>query len=230
MGEHLIISNVCGTPRVLGMTMEGDLMGNSMAYQTISHKNNRKRSKLRWLVPLALVLTVAAIACGNSTTDNSQSIVGDESSSSGELAPDFSVTLFQGQDVVGGDEVSLHSLFGDKPIVLNFWAGLCPPCRAEMPDLQEFYDKFEDRAILLGIDLGQFTGLGNQEEAKELLAELEITYPAGFTEDESVVRDYQVLGMPTTIFIDADGMIFNKWTGALNGSVLEEKTLEMLAQ
>jgi len=201
-----------------------------MAYQTISHKNNRKRSKLRWLVPLALVLTVAAIACGNSTTDNSQSIVGDESSSSGELAPDFSVTLFQGQDVVGGDEVSLHSLFGDKPIVLNFWAGLCPPCRAEMPDLQEFYDKFEDRAILLGIDLGQFTGLGNQEEAKELLAELEITYPAGFTEDESVVRDYQVLGMPTTIFIDADGMIFNKWTGALNGSVLEEKTLEMLAQ
>ncbi len=201
-----------------------------MAYQTISHKNNRKRSKLRWLVPLALVLTVAAIACGNSTTDNSQSIVGDESSSSGELAPDFSVTMFQGQDVVGGDEVSLHSLFGDKPIVLNFWAGLCPPCRAEMPDLQEFYDKFEDRAILLGIDLGQFTGLGNQEEAKELLAELEITYPAGFTEDESVVRDYQVLGMPTTIFIDADGMIFNKWTGALNGSVLEEKTLEMLAQ
>jgi thiol-disulfide isomerase/thioredoxin len=138
--------------------------------------------------------------------------------------------MFQGQDVVGGDEVSLHSLFGDKPIVLNFWAGLCPPCRAEMPDLQEFYDKFEDRAILLGIDLGQFTGLGNQEEAKELLAELEITYPAGFTEDESVVRDYQVLGMPTTIFIDADGMIFNKWTGALNGSVLEEKTLEMLAQ
>ncbi|MCH2512731.1 MAG: TlpA family protein disulfide reductase [Dehalococcoidia bacterium] len=201
-----------------------------MADQTISHKNNRKRSKLRWLVPLALVLTVAAIACGNSTTDNSQSIVGDESSSSGELAPDFSVTMFQGQDVVGGDEVSLHSLFGDKPIVLNFWAGLCPPCRAEMPDLQEFYDKFEDRAILLGIDLGQFTGLGNQEEAKELLAELEITYPAGFTEDESVVRDYQVLGMPTTIFIDADGMIFNKWTGALNGSVLEEKTLEMLAQ
>ena len=201
-----------------------------MADQDIRHTENRKRSKRRWLVPLAWVWTVAAIACGNSTTDNSQSIVGDESSSSGELAPDFSVTMFQGQDVVGGDEVSLHSLFGDKPIVLNFWAGLCPPCRAEMPDLQEFYDKFEDRAILLGIDLGQFTGLGNQEEAKELLAELEITYPAGFTEDESVVRDYQVLGMPTTIFIDADGMIFNKWTGALNGSVLEEKTLEMLAQ
>ena len=206
------------------------MRGISTVDQPISHKNNRKRSKLRFLIPLALVLTVAAIACGSSTTDNSQSIIGDESSSSGDLAPDFSVTMFQGQDVVGGQEVSLHSLFGDKPIVLNFWAGLCPPCRAEMPDLQEFYDKFEDRVLLLGIDLGQFTGLGNQEEAKELLAELEITYPAGFTEDESVVRDHQVLGMPTTIFIDADGKIFNKWTGALNLSVLEEKTLEMLNQ
>lgn len=207
------------------------MRGISTSEESDGQKSGRKKNKLRLLIPLAIILTVAAIACGCSDS-SSTSIVGDgaSSSSSNDQAPNFSITMYQGQDVVGTEEVSLHSLFGDKPIVLNFWAGLCPPCRAEMPDLQEFYDKFEDRAILLGIDLGQFTGLGNQEEAKELLAELEITYPAGFTEDESVVRDYQVLGMPTTIFIDADGMIFNKWTGALNGSVLEEKTLEMLAQ
>ncbi len=83
---------------------------------------------------------------------------------------------------------------------------------------------------MLGIDLGQFTGLGNQKDAKDLLAELEVTYPAGFTSDDNVIQDYRVLGMPTTIFIDIDGNIFNKWTGALNGSVLEDKTLEMLNQ
>jgi len=138
--------------------------------------------------------------------------------------------MFQGQDVVGGEEVSLHSLTGERPIVLNFWAGLCPPCRAEMPDLQEFNEKFKDRALLLGVDLGQFTGLGNQDDAKELLAELSVTYPAGFTSDSDVIRDYQVLGMPTTVFIGSNGEIFNKWTGALNSSVLEEKTLEMLSQ
>jgi len=140
------------------------------------------------------------------------------------------VTMFQGQDVVGGEEVSLHSLFGDKPIVLNFWAGLCPPCRAEMPDLQEFNEEFKDRAILLGVDLGQFTGLGSQKDAKDLLAELGVTYPAGFTSDADVIKDYKVLGMPTTIFIDRNGEIFNKWTGALNGRILKEKTLEMLDQ
>ena len=82
--------------------------------------------------------------------------------------------------------------------------------------------------MLLGIDLGQFTGLGNRTDAQALLNELAVTYPAGFTNDGNVIRDYKVLGMPTTIFIDIYGNIFNKWTGALNGSVLEVKTLEML--
>jgi thiol-disulfide isomerase/thioredoxin len=220
--------------------MEDTLRGNLIKHLTTGPQADRKTNKIRWLVPLALVITVAAIACGSSdsgsnttrsdSSNSSTSIIGDERPSTKDLAPDFSFTMFQGQDVVGGEEVSLHSLIGDKPIVLNFWAGLCPPCRAEMPDLQLFNDKFEDRALLLGIDLGQFLGLGNTEEAKELLAELEVTYPAGFTDDGDVVKDYRVLGMPTTIFIDANGEIFNKWTGVLNDTILEEKTLEMLAQ
>ena len=146
------------------------------------------------------------------------------------MAPDFTVAMFQGQDVVGGDKVALSGLIGGRPIVLNFWAGLCPPCRAEMPDLQEFNEDFQDRALLLGVDLGQFTGLGNTDDAKKLLSDLAITYPAGFTSDSDVIRNYQVLGMPTTIFIDREGRIFNRWTGALNKNVLIEKTQEMLGQ
>lgn len=197
---------------------------------TIDRPSGLNKSKLRFLLPLVLVLAVAAIACGSSSSESGSSIVGDESSSSGGLASDFVITMFQGEDVVGGQEVSLHSLFGEKPIVINFWAGLCPPCRAEMPDLQEFNQKFQDRTLLVGVDLGQFTGLGTEQDARNLLAELEVTYPAGSTSDPDVIRDYKVLGMPTTFFIDMDGKIFNKWTGALNGAVLEEKTLEMLAQ
>ena len=197
---------------------------------TIDRPSGLSKSKLRFLLPLVLVLAVAAIACGSSSSESGSSIVGDESSSSGGLASDFVITMFQGEDVVGGQEVSLHSLFGEKPIVINLWAGLCPPCRAEMPDLQEFNQKFQDRTLLVGVDLGQFTGLGTEQDARNLLAELEVTYPAGSTSDPDVIRDYKVLGMPTTFFIDMDGKIFNKWTGALNGAVLEEKTLEMLAQ
>jgi len=130
--------------------------------------------------------------------------------------------------VVGGQELDLHSLIGSKPIVLNFWAGLCPPCRAEMPDLQEFNQEYKDQALLLGIDLGQFFGLGNLEDAKNLLKELEVTYPAGSTADSDLVKNYKVLAMPTTIFINTDGTIVNKWTGALNSSVLSDETTKML--
>ena len=192
-------------------------------------RSGNKKTKLRFLLPLVLLLAVAAIACSNDSSDGNVSVVGSDSSGSGDRAPEFSITMFQGQDVVGGQEVSLHSLIGPKPIVLNFWAGLCPPCRAEMPDLQEFNDKFRDRALLVGVDLGQFTGLGSQEDAQKLLKDLEITYPAGFTSNRDIIQDYRVLGLPMTIFIGNDGNIFNKWSGPLNAKTLKEKTLEMLA-
>ena len=184
-------------------------------------------TRLCWFLTLAMILTVPAIACGsNGGLDSSFG----SSTGAGALAPTFAVTMFQGQDVVGGENVTLDGLGGEQPIVLNFWAGLCPPCRAEMPDLQEFNEDFQDRALLLGVDLGQFTGLGNTDDAKKLLSDLAITYPAGFTSDSDVIRNYQVLGMPTTIFIDREGRIFNRWTGALNKNVLIEKTQEMLDQ
>ena len=194
------------------------MTGISVRHRRISWENIR----LRWL----LILAAAAIACSN--YDSNSNFV--SSTASGDLAPDLTVVMFQGQDVVGGEKVTLSGLIGGRPIVLNFWAGLCPPCRAEMPDLQEFNEDFQDRALLLGVDLGQFTGLGNTDDAKKLLSDLAITYPAGSTSDSDVIRNYQVLGMPTTIFIDREGRIFNRWTGALNKNVLIEKTQEMLGQ
>ena len=146
-----------------------------------------------------------------------------------DLAPNFNFTLFQGQEKLGAGQLDLAQLRG-KPVVLNFWAGLCPSCRAEMPDLQEFYDEFKDRVTLVGIDLGQFTGLGSKKDATDLLEDLGITYPAGSTDDASVISKYKVFGMPTTIFIDADGEIFKNWSGALNQDVLREQTNAMLSQ
>ena len=192
----------------------------------------------RFWMPLLVVVGIILVACGSSASDGNGAPTATSSASGDTVAdsapknqaPDFTINLFQGQEAVGGDQVALSQLLGTRPIVLNFWAGLCPPCRAEMPDLQVFYEEFKDRVLLLGIDLGQFTGLGNEEEAKELLEELGVSYPAGSTEDASVIPDYRVLGMPSTVFIDGNGEIFTNWTGALNEKVLREKTLEMLNQ
>ncbi len=181
------------------------------------------------------VLAFLLAACGGGSGDAEEQMPSISSgteidmSSEKDLAPNFTFTMYQGEDKVGGSEVDLAQLRG-KPVVLNFWAGLCPPCRAEMPDLQIFYDQFKDRVTLIGIDLGRFTGLGSEQDARDLLQDLSVTYPAGFTIDSSVVKDFKVLGMPTTIFIRADGTIFKKWSGALNEDILAKQTNAMLAQ
>ena len=144
-------------------------------------------------------------------------------------APSFTFTLFQGQDILGEGPLTPGDLQG-KPLVIHFWAGLCPPCRAELPDFQEFYDEFGDRVNLVGVDVGHFTGLGSSLDAKDLLGELDITYPVASTADNSVMSDYRILGMPATTFIAADGSIFKHWQGAINLNVLREQTLAMLGE
>ena len=143
-------------------------------------------------------------------------------------APDFQFSVYQGEEVLGAEELSLSDLRG-KPVVLNFWAGLCPPCRAEMPDLQAFYDSHRDKVVLFGLDVGPFTALGSRKNAQELLRQLEITYPTGFSSTRDVVIQYRVLGMPTTFFITPDGNIFARWDGLLDEAKLTEITEAMLA-
>ena len=154
----------------------------------------RNAWRSRW-VTVATVLAVLLAACSSAadpgvSSGGSPTSSSSDSSPAGEkLAQDLSSTLYQGSDVLGEGNLTISSLQG-KPLVLNFWAGLCPPCRAEMPDLQEFYEENKDRVNLLGIDVGQFTGLGDQASAKALLEELDVTYPAGFTNDGGVMRYY----------------------------------------
>ena len=144
-------------------------------------------------------------------------------------ASDFRFTLFQGEDVLGASEMALSEL-EPKPIVLNFWARFCTPCWSEMPELQEFYEEYEDRVLLIGVDVGQFTGFGSPKDPGRLLDALGITYPAGFTDEAAVVRDYGIRAMPTTAFITADGEIFQVWTGSITREQVTAITRRMLSE
>ena len=132
-------------------------------------------------------------------------------------ASDFEFTMYQGGDVVGGNEPKFSGLFpSEKPLVLNFWAGLCPPCRAEMPGFQALYDQYQGEFILLGIDIGPFMGLGSNQDARNLLRELGITYPVGRAHNRDPVVQYRVTSMPTTLFFTPDGKLFKRREGFLD--------------
>lgn len=138
-------------------------------------------------------------------------------------APDFPFVLYQGADHFGGREPRVNALLTEgKPLVLNFWGGLCPPCRSELPEFQRVYEEYGDRVAFFGLDVGQYTGLGSPDDAQKLLRELKITYPAGTTAIEEVLHAYEVRGLPTTFFINAEGKIVGRWSGQLGGDKLAE--------
>ncbi|MGD8969590.1 MAG: DUF3179 domain-containing (seleno)protein, partial [Anaerolineae bacterium] len=146
-----------------------------------------------------------------------------------ELEADFMIDVYQGQDVLGGSSVAFSQVLGlGRPVVLNMWAGLCPICRNEMPELQEAHETYGDRVVFVGVDIGPFVGLGSKEDALTLLDDLAITYPAGSTPDAKIVRDYKVLGTPATYFVTASGDIVERWNGFLTGDQLTKRIEELI--
>lgn len=195
------------------------------------------RGKLTVLGAAAVAVALAAAACSSSGAASAPSAPpppGDEAQAPTPVpdlkpAADFQFPLYQGAEHIdGAAEVTLEGLAG-HPLVVNFWAPLCPPCRAEMPDFEQLWQRHRDQGlIVLGVDVGPFTGLGDREQAVAFLAEIGITYPTGQAVSAQIMRDYRVLGMPTTVFVTRDGTVLRTWSGALNGEKLEELAGQLL--
>lgn len=134
----------------------------------------------------------------------------------GYPAPDFTLVRLD-----TGEETTLSALRG-KPIILNFWATWCGPCRAEMPALQAAYERYGDDLLVVGVDQGE-----ERAVVERFLDELEITFPVLMDEDMRVGRDYRILGLPTTFFIDRQGIIRQVHAGQINSAMLAEGIVEI---
>jgi thiol-disulfide isomerase/thioredoxin len=101
--------------------------------------------------------------------------------------------------------------------VINFWATWCDPCRREMPALQATADHYADEVVVLGIDQGEAPAT-----VAAFVAEYGLTYPILLDDDFTVGNGYNLRGMPTTFFIDAEGVIRHLWVGEMNRITLAE--------
>jgi cytochrome c biogenesis protein CcmG/thiol:disulfide interchange protein DsbE len=111
-------------------------------------------------------------------------------------APAFTLERLDGE----GD-LSLESLRG-KPVVLNFWASWCGPCKDEAPLLQEASERWGDKVAFVGIDVKDFRG-----DARAFLERFGVTYPNVYDGKGSTIGRYGVTGYPETYFIDAEGRV-----------------------
>jgi peroxiredoxin len=116
----------------------------------------------------------------------------------GFLAPDFHVETLE------GEVLTLSELRG-RPVVLNFWATWCPPCRAEMPALEEVYRETEGR--YLEVVAVNATSQDSASAAAAFVDELALSFPIALDPSGEAQRTYQIRAFPTTFFIDRDGMI-----------------------
>ena len=139
-----------------------------------------------------------------------------------DLAQDFNLTLYQGADLFSGEEIAFSELFTDgKPVVAMFFAGLCPFCRADLPLLQNAYNQANGDIEMIVIDIGPYTNLGSIEDGKAMLADLDISMPAGSLQEPAALSAYRVLGTPAFLFFDARGELMRSWVGATSSGQLE---------
>ncbi|OCA83377.1 cytochrome C biogenesis protein [Bacillus sp. FJAT-27225] len=137
----------------------------------------------------------------------------------GDLAPDFQVQTLDGKSI------RLSELRGKK-VILNFWASWCPPCKAEMPHMQDFYSGTENKDIeILAVNLTDTER--NSGHIKEFAKEYRLTFPVLLDEDGEVGRTYQAVTIPTSYFIDSAGIIRQKVVGPMDKEMMSELSQSM---
>jgi peroxiredoxin len=150
------------------------------------------------------LLTVIILLAGASWTWLSRAIPG--STSAGQIPaprPGFQAPEFSLQTSTG-EPAALSDLRG-QAVLINFWASWCTPCRAEMPAIQEVYEAFRERGlVVLGINA---TDQDTLDEALGFTQAMGLTFPILLDVEGGATRLYEIRAFPTTFFIDRQGII-----------------------
>ncbi|WP_010529640.1 redoxin domain-containing protein [Lentibacillus jeotgali] len=134
----------------------------------------------------------------------------------GDMAPDFKLETLE------GEEVSLSDYRGQR-VVVNFWATWCRPCRAEMPDMQKFY---EDKDVeILAVNLT--SSESSQSGIQDFVDAYQLTFPVLMDKNSEVANQYQIKPIPSSFMIDSSGRIQFKALGAMNYELMVQEFEKM---
>lgn len=156
---------------------------------------------------LAVCMLSAALSAG--CTKNDQDYT--------NIAADFTLQDLNGKNVTLSD-------FKGKPVLLDFWATWCPPCRASIPGIEKLHKTFSDKGlVVLGISLDD----GGWDAVKAFRAEYGMTYSV-LKGNEDVAGKYLVRSIPTMIVVDKQGKVIKRYMGFGNDEELEKDIRNIL--
>jgi len=128
----------------------------------------------------------------------------------GRKAPDFELTAASGESVRLAD-------YAGMPVVVNFWATWCRPCLEEMPLLDRRYEGYRQKMMVLAVNYEE-----DAQVVQDFAAEADLRFPILIDSGGAVIKQYQVYGLPTTYFLDAQGVVQAVHLGQLSEKTLDE--------
>ena len=135
----------------------------------------------------------------------------------GNKPPEFNL------EMLNGEQVRLEDVKGKK-VMINFWATWCPPCEAEMPEMEKLQKEQGDRVIVLAVNMTNAEK--SIKDVESFISKRNLTFPVALDKDGRVSVQYEVYSYPTTYFLDEEGNILNISRGAMTKETME-KMLEL---
>jgi peroxiredoxin len=188
------------------------------------------------LLSIAIIVLAAAIILVNllkpSVTEGNKEITPVEAPTSedipgvdlsqvkeGKPAPNFELTTLAGETVQLSD-------YKGKKVILNFWATWCPPCKAEMPHMQNFYEKNKGNDIeIVAVNLTSMDK--GKTEIENFVKEYGLTFDIPLDEEGTIGAQYQAFSIPTSYIIDSKGIITKKIIGPMDEGMMKTLTNEI---
>jgi len=161
--------------------------------------------KKKQLVAVFLALAVLLAACGGGDGVSLQGV------NQGNQALDFTL------ENLAGEQVSLSDYEG-KVVLINFWATWCPPCRAEIPDLEAAYLEHSDEGfVVLGVSVQD-----PSQAIVDFMDQVDMSYPILLDENGLIMKDYRAPGLPMSLIVDRQGVIQVRHLGFLSAGQLAD--------
>ena len=165
--------------------------------------------------PIAIAENEGDVSRGEGDGDSDGDGDGDEDKNKDKMkAPDFSVLDWD------GNTLRLSDFLG-TPVILNFWASWCPPCKSEMPEFDAVYREVGEGIAFIMVDLTD----GQRETAamgKKFITDQGFSFPVYFDTELEAAYAYSIQSIPTTLFIDRDGYLIAGAQGAIDEAALRK--------